>query len=159
MTEEWPQLNFQVVPSAALKLVNLCTLQKGLLVVTFALWYLTVHTISDCRTGKEYLRNGGAGTSMPVMHNLQPRNLTTYRYEKNRVGLRGWLKSKRPFFAFSAGAFPISAAYPPQNLSHPASRLKTASCGRTPWYAMSARLVSYPGYPVDKDANTCMQKC
>ena len=35
-----------------------------------------------CRTGKEYLRNGGGGTSMPVMHALQPRNLSTYRFEK-----------------------------------------------------------------------------
>ena len=43
----------------------------------------------DCRTGKEYLRNGGAGTSMPaMMHALQPRNLTTYRYEKKKEGLR-----------------------------------------------------------------------
>ena len=48
------------------------------------------HNVSDfCRAGKEYLRNGGAGTSMPaMMHASQPRNLTTYRYEKKREGLR-----------------------------------------------------------------------
>ena len=41
-----------------------------------------------CRTGKDYLRNGGSGTSMPVMHALQPRNLTTYRFEQG-TGLNG----------------------------------------------------------------------